>query len=66
MEWKETENSSASTIVFVPNISKISDESLKKIGSYKIETIKNSEAGWLYIGASQKEGQRSVELVFDI
>lgn len=61
----ENKNNKSSTAVYVPNLSKLSEDSLKKIGDVQTEKIDVSDAGWLIIPPSKNKEKRSVTLSFE-
>ena len=65
LSWKEEANNKNATIIYVPNLSKISQESKDKIKDLNVQTIPNSDAGWIIIPMSGINTQRSIILHFN-
>jgi len=65
MSWKEEESNQNATIIFVPKLSKLSRESKDQIENLDIETIAQSDAGWLIIPPTKNNTERSISLDFN-
>lgn len=64
MSWREEIENTASTMVFVPHISKISEASLNKIKNVQIKKIEGLDAGWMVIPPAKGNQKRVLKLVF--
>ena len=61
MEWEESKDGSAATVVYIPHLSKLKNDEIK---AFSIEKIKNSDAGYLTIPSTGKVETRTLELSF--
>ncbi len=64
LSWKEA-NGKNSTVVFVPELSKLSNTSKNQIKDFEIRRIGQSNAGWLVIPSSNSAQIRKITLNFN-
>lgn len=62
MEWNESIENKAPTIVYVPQLSKIKNENSV---AFEIQKIKDSDAGYVIIPSNQKGDKRELTLLFE-
>lgn len=62
MEWEESAENKASTILYIPHLSKLKKDNTVQFG---IEKIKDSDAGYLTIPPNQINGKRKLMLHFN-
>ena len=61
MEWEESKDGSAATVVYIPHLSKLKNDEIK---AFSIEKIKDSDAGYVTIPSTGKVETRTLELSF--
>lgn len=65
MSWVEDKNNDSATIIYVPNLSKLSKFSKEQIPNLEIKKIPNSVAGWLLVPSLRKNSERNINLQFN-
>ncbi|MFD1163220.1 cellulase family glycosylhydrolase [Hwangdonia seohaensis] len=65
MHWEEDVNNQNSTIIFVPQLSKLSQTSKEQIPNLDIKTIPNGDSGWLLVPPLENPSQRTINIQFD-
>lgn len=65
MSWKEHGDHQGNTIIYVPHLSKLSEDTEENIPDLKIKRIPESDAGWLIFPSRTNESQRHINLSFN-
>jgi len=66
MEWKESAKNAAPTIVFVPRISELSEDSTSLLKKETLVMIKGTDAAWLFIKPLNMDPARKLLLTYKV